>query len=164
MAEYTIQGGLFGDSKKPVREPVPEAEYLVRVVSAQEGKTREQKPRLMLRVEFVVLHDKDLDDTYKGRRIWQNYILEAREGDDSGDVSRKLLTQLLDAVKASYTEKTFDSEDLLHNKCWVRVRHRKGKPDGDDVRRTHANVAHARAVVNEPPPTDAPEISDDDLL
>jgi hypothetical protein len=150
------------DAKKPPkREPVPEGDYAAIIMKAVPGGTRSNPPLSKVAVEFQILYeikeDGSKDDTIKGRRVFQDFILEPDESmPDLSERRRYELVMLLDATGVEYDDEGFDSDHLGNKTTVITVKHRQGnKPDDEGNLPTFTNVTKIDALS---------EGDDDDLL
>jgi hypothetical protein len=141
MPEVKVtHAGLKGDDAKvaPKRTPVPEGLYHAIIMSASLRTTKGSPPLQKVSVEFQILFGVDEgseahDETQQGRRVYQDYILEADERwPDISDQRRYELRQLLDATEIPFTDDGFNTDHLINKSVKVTVRHRKGSEADSD--------------------------------
>lgn len=134
MARVTVkhQGITNPDAKKPPkREPIPEGTYAAIIMKAVPGGTRSNPPLAKVAVEFQILYaqleDGSKDEALKGRRAFQDFILEPDESmPDLSERRRYELVMLLDATSVEYTDDGFDSDHLHNKSVLITIKHREG--------------------------------------
>lgn len=119
-------------TQAPKREPVPEGKYAALIMSANLGATQGTPPLGKVVVEFQVLfgitEENAHDETYQGRRVYQDYILEHDPSmPDLSATRRYELRMLLDACDVKYDDEGFDTDELTTKNVIITVRHRKGR-------------------------------------
>jgi hypothetical protein len=132
--------GLGSDDAKdaPKREPVAPGQYAAQTMGAVFGPTRHSPPLEKVSVEFQILYGigadgDEHDETFQGRRVYQDYILEPDPSmPDLNDQRRFELRQLLDATAAPFDDDGFDTDDLINKTVHITIKHRKGKQPDDD--------------------------------
>jgi hypothetical protein len=131
--ETEFEGSLRGDDAKkiPRREPLPDGIYDAMVMNVAMGVTKQNPPKKKISVEFQVLCEaKSKDEAGKGRRVWQDYIIQGSSDPFDGQRDRALLVQFLDAAGIEYTDKSFNTDHLLSKIVRITVRNKKGtQPD-----------------------------------
>lgn len=136
------------DAKEaPKREPVPPGKYHAIIMNVQEGSTKHATPLSKVSVEFQLLFGlgadgKQHDETHKGRRVYQDYILEHDPSmTDLSDQRRWELVMLLDGAGVEYDDSGFDTDHLKEKTVIITVRHREGtKTDDDGNKMIFSNV------------------------
>lgn len=151
------------DAKKaPKREPIPIGRYHAVTMKVNQGITgHKPEPFAKISVEFQIVamigEDGELDESHKGRRVYQDYILEPDEmRPDLSEQWRYELVQLLDACDAEFDEDGFDDDDIKQKRVIISIRHRQGdKTDEDGNTIVFTNVKKVES---------AEEVSEDDLI
>lgn len=130
------------DAKKPPkRDPVPEGDYAAIIMKAPAGATKASEksptPLAKIAVEFQILYaiakDGSTDDALKGRRVFQDFVLEPDE--TMPDLSKRRayeLVMLLDATSVAYTKTEFNSDHLISKSVKITVKHREGDKKDDE--------------------------------
>lgn len=140
---------LKGDEAKkpPRRDPVPPGWYHAQIMNISEGATKGNNPLAKITAEFQILFGVDengegQDTTSKGRRVYQDFILEADPSmQDISEQRRYELRMLLDACNVEFDEDGFDTDDLQEKVVVIKVTHRKGdKTDEDGNQMIFTNV------------------------
>lgn len=131
---------ISGDDakKRPRREPVPDGQYAAIIMGAPLGGTSTSPPLQKLSIEFQVLYaineDKSHDDTYKGRRVYQDYILEHDAANQEWSEKRRWqLRMLLDASEIPFTDSGFNSDHLVNKTVLITVYTKAGKERDADT-------------------------------
>jgi hypothetical protein len=133
-------------AKLPLRQVVPEGKYDSVIMKVDHGVTKTIPPLTKISVEFqIIKHADGADgaDACKGRRVWQDFVLENAPDADPFMVQlrRRSLVQLLEAASCAYTEEGFNTDHLLGRTVKITVIHRKGsQPGADGSVPTFANV------------------------
>lgn len=132
-------------TKPPKRDPVPEGDYAAIIMKAPLKATNHKPPLAKVVVEFQLIYaineDGTKDETIKGRRVFQDFILEPAE--TMPDMSATWLYELrmlLDATNVEFTDEGFDSDHLVSKSVRITVKNRPGDPDDDGFPRVFSNV------------------------
>lgn len=125
------------DAQKPLRTLVEEAEYEALIANVSEGTTNQSPPRLKITIEYQILKRiADGNETFKGRRIYQDYVIEPA-GDDNDAREAWRLKQVLEATKCKYdvVEDTtvFNTDHLVGKPVKIEVTKRNGKLKPEDL-------------------------------
>jgi len=131
----------------PKREPIPPGRYHALIMNVTEGSTNHKTPLAKISVEYQILFGcgedgQQHDETYMGRRVYQDYILEHDPSmQDLSDQRRWELVMLLDATGVDYGDDGFDTDEMKEKTVVITVRHREGsKVDEDGNKRIFSNV------------------------
>ena len=145
----------------PKREPIPPGKYAALIMNVNQGSTNHQTPLSKVSVEYQILHamseEGQHDETHRGRRVYQDYILEHDPSmPDLSEQRRWELVMLLDACNADYDDDGFDPDHLKEKSVHITVRHREGnKVDDEGNKRIFSNVVKVDT---------AEEVSEDDIV
>lgn len=139
MAKVTIKHEGINDPDAkvaPKRTPVPPGQYAALIVRVATGATKKHLAKIT--VEYQLLYgitEADPHDlAHKGRRVFQDYVLEPDDSyPDISQQRRYELRMLLDACDAEIdADGAFDTDDLDQQSVIITVRHRPGStPDPD---------------------------------
>jgi hypothetical protein len=117
----------------PPRDPVAPGNYVALITSAVQGVTKGTPILTKVTVQYQLMHmeleDGALDDTYQGRVVYQDYILEKdpKSNPEMNQRRRYELVQLLEATNTPYTDDGFNTDHLANKTVRVLIRHRPGK-------------------------------------
>lgn len=132
----------------PPRDPVAPGTYVALITSAVLGVTKGVPLLQKVTVQFQLLHmekeDGTSDDTYQGRVVYQDYILEKDPSahKERNQQRRYELVQLLDATNTPYNDDGFNTDHLANKNVKILVKHRAGtKADAEGKIPIFANVA-----------------------
>jgi hypothetical protein len=130
MARVEVKhGGMTNpDAKKiPPRTPIPSGVYNALIVGVQNGLTKQTPALQKVTVEFQILYSSEKkEETFKNRRVFQDYVLESGSNEETNQLRRAQLVQLLDATKTPYDDNGFDDDDLKNKPCRITIRSKKG--------------------------------------
>lgn len=117
-------------AKPPARELPDPGQYLSGIKGTNLGIVKGSAPPIRkLTVEFELKHqvldDARTDEKWKGKRVWQDYILEDDPSQPALNPQRLYeLRMLLDATETAYDDDGFDPDDLKAKECmiWIKVK------------------------------------------
>lgn len=140
MAKVTIKhDGIKDPDAKipPKRTPVPAGQYAAIIASVRSGATKKHLAKITVEYHLLygITETEPHDETHKGRRVWQDYVLEP---DDSyPDISQRRrfeLRQLLDECDVEIDDDgAFDTDHLDQKPIVITVRHRPGTEKDPDT-------------------------------
>jgi len=131
MPEIRVKHNVAGATQPPARPAIPPAIYEALIANVTDGMTTMSPPRMKITIEYqLVKRAEDGNEEFKGRRVYQDYIIEPGGNDmDAREAWR--LKQVLDAVKCVYRmedEQTiFNTDHLIGKYVKIDVRKRIGK-------------------------------------
>lgn len=161
MARVEVKhGGMTNPEAKkiPPRTPIPSGVYNSLIVGVQNGLTKGTPSLQKITVEFQLLfRSEDKDESFKNRRVFQDYVLEPGSNEEVNQLRRAQLVQLLDATKTPYDDAGFDDEDLKNKPCKITIRSKKGN-EVDPI--TNQPIMFANVVLVDT----AEEINQNDLV
>lgn len=134
MAEVKVtHPDLKSDDAKvpPKRELIPEGEYQAIIMQVAVGMTKADPPKQKISVEFQILFGVKTpeDETLRGRRVFQDYVLEHDPSNlEISALRRHDLRMLLDAAAIPFTDAGFNTDHLVNKPVKIMVRHRRGQP------------------------------------
>lgn len=137
MAEVKVTHKDLGSEESkvpPKREVLPEGEYMSVIMGANVGTTNFQPPLYKVAVEFQILHStkEPENEAYKGRRVFQDYIVEHDPANEEMSAQRRYeLRMLLDATNTPFTDDGFNTDHLVQKACRITIKHRRGKAPAD---------------------------------
>lgn len=119
------------DAQKPARTIVPPSIYEALIANITDGMTTQSPPRQKITIEYqIIKRVEDGNEEFKGRRVYQDYIIEpaGNEG-DAREAWR--LKQVLDAAGAEYRMEgevtIFNTDHLIGKYVKIEVKKRVGK-------------------------------------
>jgi hypothetical protein len=161
MPEITVKHDVK-NAEPPKRDVLPTGIYHANIVKLSPG-TKFDPPRMTLTVEFQVtktdegsIVNEEPADKYKGRAVFQDYILEpgGNQYHDQREAFR--IQQMMAATKCPYKDVgggqiSFNTDHLMGKAVRISVTQRAGKPDPADPPGTPAplfnNVARIDSAV-----------------
>lgn len=138
----------------PVRTPIEPGVYEAAIVNVGVGTTKGDHKLMKITVSYQVLarilEDGGKEPVEAGRRVFQDYILEADPNyPDLSDQRRFELRQLLDAANVEFDDDGFDTDAFVtepHRRVRITVRHREGnETDENGKKRVFTNVSKVDA-------------------
>jgi hypothetical protein len=138
----------------PVRTPIEPGTYEAAIVGVALGTTKGEHKLMKMSVSYQVLNkiaeDGKAEKVESGRRVFQDYILEADLNyPDLSDQRRFELRQLLDATGVPFDDDGFDTDHFItepHKRVRITVKHREGTELDDAGRkRIFTNVTKVDA-------------------
>jgi len=134
MPSVKVTHDLSKADKPPVRTPLTPGQYDALIANSTLGVT--QNGLAKFTVEYRIVKTADGDQTSAGRRVYQDYVVEASADTEMAAREAFRIRQLLDATAISYTADGggFDfNTDHLHNKAVrITVTQRPGKKPNQD--------------------------------
>lgn len=161
MAKVQVKhNNITGEDAKqaPKKEPIPIGRYHALTMKVGTGVTNHKPiPFQKISVEYQLIarieEEGELNEEQKGRRVYQDYILEADESrPELSEQWRYELVSLLDACGAEYDDDGFDTDDISQKQVIITVRHREGdkvNEDGEKMIFTNVKKVESAEQVNE---------------
>lgn len=164
MAKVTIKHDGINDPDAkipPKRTPVPAGQYAAIIASVKSGATKKHLAKITVEYQLLygITEADPHSEIHKGRRVWQDYVLEP--DDDYPDISQRRrfeLRQLLDECDVTIDDDgSFDTDHLDQKPVVITVRHRPGSEKDPDTGEVPVFTNVVRVESSE-------QVAEDDLI
>jgi hypothetical protein len=136
MPEIRVKHNVAA-ATQPVRQVVTPAIYEALIANVVQGVATTKPPREKITIEFQIVNRfEDKDEAFKGRRVYQDFLIEPG-GDDKDAREAWRLKQALAATGTVYRQEgeitIFNTDHLLGKSVKIEVKIREGKLSEADM-------------------------------